>query len=266
MEKAVDPRDFEISLSNGQNMYFEHMKYNYSYKADGMGVFGKFGVIVTPIRSLRIGAAIQTPTVTTMTETWAEDGETQFSLKGYNAYSPYIEAEYSLTSPMRANFGAAYTFGALGLISVDYEMVDYGKMRYDTSGDDRQYFEEINQDISNRFGISHMLRAGAEFKPFPAFAIRAGYGLTTSAERMDSWGSQIQKPQITQSASFGLGFSSKGSFFADAAVQTRFLNDEYFMPYEDYIFDADGYVVEFAPELVNKRSLVKAYITLGWRF
>ena len=266
MEKAVDPRDFEISLSNGQNMYFEHMKYNYSYKADGMGVFGKFGVIVTPIHCLRLGAAIQTPTVTTMTETWAEDGETQFSLKGYSAYSPYIEAEYTLTSPMRANFGAAYTFGALGLISVDYEMVDYGKMRYDTSGDDRQYFEEINQDISNRFGVSHMLRAGAEFKPFPAFAIRAGYGLTTSAERMDSWGAQIQEPQITQSASFGLGFSSKGSFFADAAVQARFLNDEYFMPYEDYIFDADGYVVEFAPELVNKRSLVKAYITFGWRF
>ena len=266
MEKAVDPNDFAINLDNGQSMYFNQMKYKYSYQADGMGVFGKFGVIVTPGNGLRLGAAIQTPTITTMTETWAEDGQTDFSLKSYSAYSPYVEAEYKLRSPMRANFGAAYTFGGLGLISVDYEMVDYGKMRYDVNNDDREYFELINQDIRNIYGKSHMLRAGFEIKPIPAFSIRGGYGLTTSAEKIDSWGAPVKKPQMTHAASFGLGYSSKGSFFADAAVQTRFLQKEYFMPYEDYIFDEEGYVAEFAPEIVNKRSLIKAYITIGWRF
>lgn len=265
-EKAVDPKDFAINLDNGQNMYFHQMKYKYSYQADGMGVFGKFGVIVTPMTGLRLGAAIQTPTVTSMTETWAEDGQTDFSLESYSAYSPYVEADYKLRSPMRANFGAAYTFGGLGLVSVDYEMVDYGQMKYDTNNDDREYFEMINQDIRSRFGTSHMLRAGFEIKPIPAFAIRGGYGLATSAERIDSWGSAIDKPQMTHSASFGLGFSSKGSFFADVAVQARFLQNEYFMPYEDYILDADGYVVEYAPEIENKRSLIKAFLTIGWRF
>ena len=38
------------------------------------------------------------------------------------------------------------------------------------------------------------------------------------------------------------------------------------MPYEDYILDADGYVVEYAPEIENKRSLIKAFLTIGWRF
>ena len=264
-EKSVDQRDFEIGLDNGKKMYFQHMKYNYSYNANGAGVFGKFGIIVTPGAGLRIGAAIQTPTVTNMTETWAEDGETKFSTEGYSAYSPYVEAEYTFTSPMRANFGLAYTFGGLGLISVDYEMTDYGQMRYSTGNQDRSYFEEVNMDIKKRFGTAHMVRAGLEFKPIPELAIRGGYGMTTSAEKRDIWNNPI-KTQLTHTASAGLGFNSKGAFFADAAVQTRFLHDEYFMPYEDYILDAEGNVAEFAPEIRNQRSLWKVLLTIGWRF
>ena len=265
MEKAVNQDDFEIGLDNGKKMYFQQMKYNYSYRANGTGVFGKFGIIVTPGAGLRIGAAIQTPTSTSISETWTEDGETRFSTEGYSAYSPYIESQYSFTSPMRANFGLAYTFAGIGLISVDYEMTDYSQMRYSTNNQDRSYFEEVNMDIKKRFGISHMARAGLEIKPIPELAIRGGYGMTTSAEMLDVWNNPI-KPQITHTASAGLGFSSKGAFFADAAVQTRFLHDEYFMPYEDYIFDAEGYVAEFAPEIRNKRSLWKALLTIGWRF
>ena len=265
MEQAVNQNDFEISMDNGDVMYFNRMKYKYSYNASGAGIYGKFGVIVTPGGGLRIGAAVQTPTVTSITETWAEDGETSFSNQSYSALSPYIEGQYNIKSPLRANFGLAYTFGNSGLISVDYEMCDYSQMRYDTSNEDRSYFEDVNADIRERFGLSHMIRAGLEFKPFSSLALRAGYGLTTSAEKIDVWGTPMPL-QMTQSAALGLGFSSKGSFFADAAVQTRFLNDEYIMPYEDYIIDAEGYVVEPVPELVSKRSLWKVLLTIGWRF
>lgn len=265
MEKAVNPKDFEITLDNGDAMYFQSMKYKYSYSASGAGVYGKFGIIVTPGGGFRIGAAVQTPTVTDMTETWAEDGETSFSKQSYSAMSPYIEGSYTIRSPFRANFGVAYTFREIGLISIDYEICDYSQMRYDTSNEDRAYFEDVNNDIRNRFGTSNMLRAGLEVKPTSALAIRAGYGLTTSAEKYDVWGNRTPV-QMNQSAALGLGFSSKRSFFADVAVQRRFLNDEYFMPYEDYIFDADGYVAEPVPEILNKRSLWKVLLTLGWRF
>ena len=265
MEKAVNPSDFRIELDNGETMDFLSMKYKYSYSASGAGVYGKFGIIVTPGFGLRIGAAIQTPTVTDITETWAEDGETTFSNHKYSAMSPYIEGSYTIRSPYRANFGLAYTFGGFGLVSVDYEMSDYSQMRYETSNADRAYFEEVNNDIRERFGISNMLRAGIEIRPASAFAIRAGYGLTTSAEKLDVWGDRIPT-QMVQSASLGLGYSSKGSFFADAAVQTRFLNAQYIMPYEDYIFDAEGYVAEPVPELISRQSLWKVLVTFGWRF
>lgn len=263
-ESAVDQNDFEIALDNGESMYFQNMRYDYGYSADGAGVYGKFGIIVTPGYGLRIGAAVQTPTAFTMDETWTQDGKTEFSTGKYSSYSPFGSAQYSFRSPMRANFGLAYTYGALGLISVDYEMADYGTMRYDTSNADREYFSEVNKDINNRFGVSHMLRAGLEVKPLPELAIRAGYSLMTSGEIKDAWGDRLEQKR-TQTASFGLGYSSKGSFFADAAVQTRFLGNEYFMPYEDYT-DESGNILEYAPEIVNNRSFWKALLTIGWRF
>lgn len=265
IEEAVNPQDFEIGLDNGESMNFQRMKYSHTYNADGTGVFGKFGIIVTPGYGLRIGAAIQTPTATTMTETWTEDGETRFSTGSYSSYSPFIEAQYTFRSPMRANFGIAYTLEQIGLISVDYEMVDYSKMRYNTNNSDRSYFEEVNTDIRKRFGTANMLRAGIEVKPIPMLAVRAGYGLQTSAEKMDQDGNRLEKLK-THTASFGLGYSSKGSFFADLAVQTRMIHDEYFMPYADYILDSEGYVAEPAPELLIKHSLWKALLTFGWRF
>ena len=109
-----------------------------------------------------------------------------------------------------------------------------------------------------------MLRTGLEVKPLPELAIRAGYSLMTSGEIKDAWGDRLEQKR-TQTASFGLGYSSKGSFFADAAVQTRFLGNEYFMPYEDYT-DAAGNIIEYAPEIVNHRSFWKALLTIGWRF
>ena len=262
-EEAINQNDFEIGLEDGETMYFQSMKYSYGYTAEGSGIYGKFGCIITPGNGLRIGAAIQTPTVTTMDETWTEDGETQFSTGSYSSYSPYGSAQYTFYSPMRANFGLAYTLNSLGLISVDYELADYNTMKYDTSNADREYFSEVNNDIKNRYGLSHMLRAGIEVKPLPELAIRAGYNITTSGEKIDSWGNKIS--QNVQSASLGLGYSSKGSFFADAAIQTRFLEKEYFMPYEDYTDEA-GNIIEYAPEIENSRSLWKILMTFGWRF
>ena len=149
--------------------------------------------------------------------------------------------------------------------SIDYEMADYGTMKYITENYDRDYFEDVNTDIKERFGISHMLRAGIEVKPVSTLAIRAGYGLTTGAEKIDAWGDALI-PDKTQNFSIGLGYSSKGSFFADFALRNTLLPKQYIMPYEDYIFDSEGYVLEPVPELATTRSLWKALLTFGFRF
>ena len=266
-EAAIDPSDFEIGLDNGQTIYFDSMKYKNSYNASGSGYYAKFGFILTPGFGLRIGGAVQTPTMNVIDESWFEEGQADFSDRSYSgsSYSPTGSYRYTMRSPFRANFGAAYTLKNLAVVSVDYEFADYGQMRYSTDDYDREYFEDVNADIRERFGMSHMLRAGIEIKPVSSLSVRAGYGLTTGAEMYDLEGSKLA-PEKTQNISFGLGYSSKGSFFADFAVRTTLMPDQYIMPYEDYIFDSDGYIIEPVPELVSQRSLWKAMLTLGFRF
>ena len=266
-ESAVDPSDFEINFDDGAAMYFESMKYNYAYDVSGSGVFAKVGFILTPAGGFRIGAAIQTPTLTTLYENWRTSASTNFSDNSFDgsSSSPYGENRYTLRSPMRANVGLAYTFGSLGVISADYEMCNYGGMRFDGSSYDRDYFDEVNADIRERFGTAHSLRAGLEVRPTGSLALRAGYNITGSAEKYDVYGDAVDAV-YTKNISFGLGYNSKKSFYADVAARTTIMPDEYFMPYADYIYDADGYVSAPTPEILNHQSLWKVLITFGWRF
>ena len=268
-EKAIDPSDFEIALDNGQTMYFDSMKYKYSYSTSTSGVYGKFGFIITPGFGLRIGAAIQTPTASTINENWQYKGETKYTDNGFNAAaeSPEGEDHYKFREPWRANFGLAYTLGKLAVFSVDYELCNYSTMKFKRNGfdDGREYFIDLNEEIKSIYRKSQMFRAGVEIKPVDVLALRAGYGVTTSPEKFNLNGEQLDIP-AAQNVSFGLGFISRKSFFADVACRYAFATDEYFMPYDDYMYDADGNVTDFAPEIRNTKSAWKVLLTLGWRF
>ena len=282
-EKALDEYDFENVFvdDNGreETTYFRDLIYKHSYSASGSGVFGKFGIIVTPGNGLRFGAAIQTPTSTSITERWRESAETNFSSSKYNcsAQSPYGEYSYRFRSPFRANFGVAYTLGSLGLISADYEVASYGSMKYHIdrymSDADIEYFEYVNDDIKQAYGAAHQLRIGAEFKPLSVLAVRAGYNLMTPAQKKyyDAETDEYVKfssdeVQNWHNLSIGLGYISKKSFFADLACRYAFANDEYYMPYSDYQYDNDGYLLNYSPEILIRNSNWKVMLTLGWRF
>ena len=134
---------------------------------------------------------------------------------------------------------------------------------------------DINDEMRTSYGVAHKVRIGAEFKPIPAIAIRAGYNLNTSAEKA-IWDGfeyvELEKPTLSHKAAIGLGFSSKKSFFADLACTRSFLPKEYFMPYADYVFrDAKNGGIEvdpnyYAPEILIKSSLWNVILTLGFRF
>ena len=270
-ENALDPANFGIAFGDGRTTNFEGLRYRYAYDAIGAGVYGKFGVIAVPVPGLRIGAAIQTPTSTRIKDHWQHAGDTYFTDSHYNAsaQSPQGEYTYKLVSPFRFNVGVAYTFGNIGLVSADYEMCNYSSMRYrEVDTNDNSAFEGTNRDIADYAGASHMLRIGAEIRPVASLAVRVGYNLTTTGERqLDEFGKkQMPKNADRHAVSAGLGFSSKGSFFADLAVRGNFLNREYIYPYADYIFDGAGNTVSLTPEILNKRSLWDVVLTFGFRF
>ena len=268
-ENAIDANNFKIEYKDASDnivatKYFNSMKYASEYNFSGLGYSAKIGFIVLPFKGFRVGAALQTPTSFTIDEGWEDRGETAFSGPDggkYSKTSPYGENSWTFRSPLRANFGVAYTFGKMGLVSADYELSDYRNIRYKSSEyTDRTTLEEINSQMKASHGVGHNFRFGAEFKPVAQLALRAGYNMSALQDK------------FTHKASLGLGFASGKSFFADIACVRAFIPDEYFMPYDDYVFKKNaegGFDVDpnyYAPEILIKSSLWKVVLTLGFRF
>lgn len=268
-EDAVSPDDFDVIFTddrgNETTTHFTSAKNSYAYEAGVTGVYGKFGFILTPWKGLRLGAAIQTPTAFNVKEKITSTVEGDYENAYYSGSAQCSgEYAYNLKAPMRTNFGAAFTFGTFGLVSLDYEITDYRRMRFYTPGtSDNSDFNKANDGISNLCGVQHYLRLGAEVKPADFLAVRLGYTFKTAGQVREYTGAGDDTAKLPganiHTASFGLGFSS-GAFFADLAAVGSFYPTEYVRPYSDYI---DGV---WSPEIRYRRNLVKIVATIGVRF
>ncbi len=261
-EAAENPSAFEIDFGDNGKTCFSDYRTRYSYTTDGSGVYGKFGFLWRPVDGLRIGAAVQTPTIMEITERSRLDVNVNYTDSRHNGSATTPESEYSyrLRSPYRLNAGAAFTFAGMALISADYEMTDYSTMKFmSKEGNWDSTFDDLNNEIRDRMGVSHMVRIGAEFKPVPELAVRAGYNFTTTPEYSYNGNEKTKLNDRINSFSVGLGYSSNGSFFADIAARLMTLADEYISPYADYMDVA-------SPMILNKRDIYSVTATFGWRF
>lgn len=263
-EAAENPSDFGIDFGDKGKTCFSDYRNRYSYKAEGSGVYGKFGFLWRPADGIRVGGAVQTPTVLTINERWLNSVDVNYTDSKFNGSASTPEGNYSykLRSPYILNAGVAFTFAGMALLSADYEMTDYSSMKFmnkDSMWDDNT-FSSLNNEIKDCMGISHKVRVGAEFKPVPALAVRAGYNFSTTPEYVYDNGRKTTLNDRVNSFSVGLGYSSNGSFFADIAARMTALSDEYISPYADYLADVAS------PMILNKREIYSITATFGWRF
>ncbi len=297
-EAALDPSLFHIVYGDGETDFLRG-GFNYQYSADLDGIYAGVGFIFRTDKGLRVGASFQTPTALTVSETWRYSSATYFDDNFYDddETSPTGEYSYMLRTPYRASFGLAYAFGQQGVVSADYELADYSVMRFSPVHMDRLYYDDefAVQNMTSRYfaGLAHMLRLGAEFKLTPEFSVRAGYSFSTSPERWwtDNAGQQVDANAYssdfysyfnhvknlvtphyygdrTTSYSAGFGYSSAGSFFADAAVRLVRYPVATFSPYYDYdSFDSVGNLLSVpSPRIQDARDLWNVALTIGWRF
>ena len=248
-ERAVNPNQFQSGFS-----CFTH---NYTYSTSGTGINLKAGIIYLPVKGLRLGASISTPTWMYLHEEYEESMESNFT-DGYSQWlaSPLGTYDYRINTPFRWNIGAAYTFGQIAAISIDYENANYSKMKM-VDDNYSLAFSEDNQEIKRNFQSSNIIRAGAEIKPLPSLAIRAGYQYYSSGYKYDNNAIQI--------GSIGLGYASAGGFFADLAYQQQIKKrEESFQLYDD-ITD-NGTIITAAPVGQNRFGNWKLLLSLGIRF
>ena len=290
------------TYEKGKATHYLGSTYKYNYVADISGINAQIGVIWLPTAGVRIGAAIKTPTAYTISERWSVEVNSEFQDASENAKSSSdpAEASYNFRSPYTANFGLAYTLGRSGLLSVDYELTDYSVMKFSQEYVDATFtyedpFYRVNRLNKLFCGLQQNLRIGAEFRVVPAFTLRAGFNMSTSPERhytdnegytvnaadYDRWfndyesgkyslvdGSAQYAPDRIVSYSFGAGYSSPGSFYADIAFRRTKLNDSYYSPYSNYLsHTVSGTTYDIvSPSVKSALSQFDAVLTLGWRF
>ena len=242
----------EIGLSS----LLSSFNYTLTYSNTANGFNFKFGAIYKPIESLRLAFAYHTPTIYRVEEFVSDNMSTYFtgvtSRRSENSYSVSNTTsmyEYRLKTPSRTMFGAAYQIANIGMISVDYEFIDYGGAKFSETGDGYDYTGH-NTDIRNYLGTASNVRVGAEFRVSNLY-FRGGYAHYGSPWEAGDYNSGNSKNLI----SGGIGLRT-GRFMIDFGYSSLFAPQTYILynaPTETAIADIDNTTNNFS-------------LTFGYRF
>lgn len=245
----------------------EWMDYNQAVKMSGAGVNFKLGAIYRPFPALRLGAAIHTPTYYSIERTYQAYMGSNFNPVGDTTLplEDLGEQAWDFVSPTRLMFGASYTFGKMAVVSVDYERTWYNGMRVKNIPDGFDLSKaHYRAEFKDNYQGANTLRIGAEIKPLPIVALRAGYGVSDSMLRNDQK-LYYNNPTTYKSTciSAGLGFQL-GAVSLDLAYQ--YIKNEQTEYMLFYALDNSGYFDTASPTF--KTDFERNYVTLtmGYKF
>uniref|UniRef100_UPI004055CBFB OmpP1/FadL family transporter n=1 Tax=Alistipes sp. TaxID=1872444 RepID=UPI004055CBFB len=216
----------------------QQFEFGQSMQINGSGVGAKFGIVVRPIESLRIGFAVHTPTYYSVVYRYSaalssvalsagsnpNDWE---EVEGYvyaDEATPVLqdggEHRWTFTTPTRLLVGASYAFGAYAVISVDYQYDAYRSLKLNYKPADTGYTNEL---FRNDLRGVHTVRAGIEAKPLPWLSLRVGGGYSSKVLNRNYDFVALSEPMANTSwyASAGLGFRLSEVTSIDISYQCR---------------------------------------------
>jgi long-subunit fatty acid transport protein len=226
--------------------YLKSFNINENLNTRGYGLNIKMGFIYKPTDWMRIGASVISPTIYTLTDNystnviavWDSVGELSSKTKG----APF---EYQISTPLRANIGIAFVINKLGLISADYEFLNYTQSRINSNS---YNFSSENNAISNKYTSAQNIRLGGEIRLDP-FAIRAGMGLYGSP-----YNTQFNTDATRLFYSGGVGYR-EDNFFMDLSVLLMKQNEFYYLYSSKYVNEAQ-----------NLYKITSITFTIGFKF
>ena len=259
-----------------------YSKLNQATTVSGAGVNFKAGIVYRPVVGLRLGAAFHTPTYYSVDRKFQSSAagmayanhDTDPNVNPINGFvssgtkymttplwvdeNPY---NWSFCTPARLLLGVSYAFGARGLISIDYERDWYNGIRLkdNPSGLDTQTF--YNDKFRQHFKGANVVRVGAEFKPAPALALRAGFGYSGSMLRDDA---AFMTPVIKRTVYCGAGLGLALSRVCSLDLAYQYMAQDTTDYYLFFVEDEVGYAKSALYSTEFKRHNVA--LTLGFRF
>jgi hypothetical protein len=244
---------------NGNIPNLQSFTFSEYLNASGYGGNFKIGVIVKPVSFIRLGAAIHSPTFYAITSDFhtSADAYYDIALAGDN-YDSYNESDYiydknTFITPWKYIESVAFQFKQFGLLSLDFETVDYSSMKL--SGDE---IYSQNDSIKGGYAANN-LRLGAEGKIGP-FALRAGLGLYGSP---NNGFSKINY----KTYSAGIGFRGKKFYWDLAYVLLKYSNNYTLYQYTEQQGGNGLPTWTNSPQIAKIDNNVNRFVaTIGFRF
>jgi hypothetical protein len=252
-----EQRDFTETNNHMPSTYLSS-DYTRELDINGTGVQASFGIIVKPIKYLRFGGSIQSPTFYSLHANYNQSMTS--SLSGGNGYTSKSDGQYDFnySSPFKATGSIAIIAGKHGFISADYEFVDYSQGYY--SSNDYSYSSENNR-IKNYYTNTSNIRIGGELK-LDMFAIRAGYDIFGSPYK--STFAPAGADGSANALSFGLGMRDE-NYFIDFGFQ-QIKSKEFYLPYSLSTPTMLAYNVNEVPGNIYNITRSTFLVTFGLKF
>lgn len=244
--------------------YFNEFRFDTYLRTSGTGYNGKLGIIYKPVNEVRLGASIATPTFFNLSDVFETTMHSSLTYEDgsetYKKVSPYSEYDYDIETPLKVTLSGAYIFAGKGLLSIDYEFMNYGSARLRRGGDGYNFIDE-NNDIADVFRSIGNLRVGGEFLATDNISLRAGFEHYPSPYNSQALGaSQPNADAKLNVLSAGLGYRTGGFFFDIAYRHSR---ENFF----DSLYPAPPTDFYKKPEMAEFKGIKNNVVfTLGFKF
>ncbi|MBN1338087.1 MAG: hypothetical protein JXA03_02125 [Bacteroidales bacterium] len=213
-------------------------------KTVGSGINIKFGAILRATDWLRVGGAFHSPTwYGRLTDTWSSSLE---NTGVDRASSPIGTYDYRLETPYKAIGSLAFILAKYGMISIDYEYIDYAEAHL--RGNDYNFMYE-NNAITNIYRDASNIRIGGELR-LDSYLIRGGYSVYGTPFKQGINDGEV----VSYSAGFGY---REAHFFIDFAFVHSVSDEDY------YLYSTPD--ISYSPVKNTLRSN-NFILTLGFRY
>lgn len=216
----------------------------------GKGFNLNIGAIARPTDFLRLGLSLRTPTVYSMTDTYASTLKSEIIFGGdrINSNIPTPDDAYNyfkIQGPIQLNGSVAIVLGKKGLLSGEYNYSNYTGTRLMTKSGSMQEYEAENQGMNQMLNDLHTLKVGGEFKVTDNFALRAGYAYMSPTTKPTAQKIMILNSVRTDTEAFlnnGTSFITGGfgyreaTWFIDLAYMYKVM-DQTYVPYNMKMFN-----------------------------
>lgn len=247
---------YEHLESDDGNVINDFKNFNYTdhLVAEGTGYSLKIGTIIKPVEYLRFGLALHSPVVYRINEYYYDNITSTFDTKvdnvdHYEYSNSPMRYKYTFTTPFRVNAGVALQIKKLGIISADYEFVDYRMAQFSKAINNENYSNE-NSSIRDILKSASNFRLGAEFRLSNIY-LRGGYSYYGKAFKP----SEENKDLNYNTLSFGIGMRQQNYYF-DLAYTALYSTSLY------YMYNDPGYLL---PATISTTKNTFA-ATMGFKF